>query len=234
MRETPQRLGRVVGLLLLAQFVVALLVNLVLLGPVISQPPGWIVNAAAQPLTVSTSVVLALVGDAIWLAIAVVAYPLFARARLRTAVAFVALASVALALSAVENSHLLSLRSLSQAYAAAGAADRELFETLRMMAGSARNWAHYTHLMFTGISILAFFLALFRFFLVPRALAVFGIAAAILQISAVTLPIFGRPVIFLMLAPLGLAIVSLAAWLLAKGFATPRLPDHRATTGDAA
>ena len=182
MRETPERLGRIVGLLLLGQFVVAVVFNVALLGPVISQPPGWIVNAAAQPLSVSMSVVLAFVADAIWLAIAVVAYPLFARASLRTAVAFVALTSVALALSAVENGHLLTLRSLSQAYSTAGTADRELFETLRVLFGSARNWAHYTHLMVTGISILAFFAALIRFFLVPRALALFGGAAAGLQI----------------------------------------------------
>ena len=232
MRETPERLGRIVGLLLLVQFVVALVFNVFLLGPVISQPPGWIVNAAAQSLTVSMSVVLALIADAIWLAIAVVAYPLFARASLRTAVAFVALTSVALALSAVENGHLLTLRSLSQAYAAAGTADRELFETLRVLFGSARNWAHYTHLMVTGISILAFFAALFRFFLVPRALAMFGGAAAGLQIVTVTMPIFGQPVIFAMLAPLGLAIVSLAAWLLVKGFSALRLPNQGSRTGD--
>ena len=221
MWETPQRLGRFVGSLLLAQFIVAVLVNVVLLGPVISQPPGWIVNAAADPLAVSMSVLLALVADAIWLAIAVVAYPLFARASLRTAVAFVALTSIALALSTVENSHLLTLRSLSQAYAAAGAADREPFETLRVLFGSARNWAHYTHLMITGISILAFFVALFRFFLVPRALALFGGAATVLQIVTVTMPIFGQPVLFPLLLPLGVAILSMGAWLLVKGFAAP-------------
>jgi Domain of unknown function (DUF4386) len=232
MRYPPERLGRIVGLLLLGQFVVAVVFNVALLGPVISQPPGWIVNAAAQPLSVSISVVLALVADAIWLAIAVVAYPLFAHASLRTAVAFVALTCVALALSAVENGHLLTLRSLSQAYATAGTADRELFETLRVLFGSARNWAHYTHLMVTGISILAFFAALFRFLLVPRALAVFGGASAGLQIVTVTMPIFGQPVIFAMLAPLGLAIVSLAAWLLVKGFSAPRLPNQGFRTGD--
>ena len=232
MRESSERLGRIIGLLLLVQFTVALVFNVALLGPVISQPPGWIVNAAAEPLAVSMSVLLALVADAIWLAIAVIAYPLFARASLRTAVAFVALTSVALALSAVENSQLLTLRSLSQAYAAAGTADRELFETLRVLFGSARNWAHYTHLMVTGISILAFFVALFRFFLVPRALAAFGIAAAILQITAVTMPIFGRPVVFLMLAPIGLAIVSLATWLLVKDLAAPRLPDRGSPAGE--
>ena len=232
MRETPERLGRIVGLLLLVQFAVALVFNVALLGPVISQPPGWIVNAAAQPLTVSMAVLLAFVADAIWLVIAVAAYPLFARASLRTAVVFVALTSVALALSAVENGHLLTLRSLSQAYATAGTADREQFETLRVLFGSARNWAHYTHLMVTGISILAFFAALFRFFLVPRALAVFGGAAAGLQIVTVTMPIFGQPVIFAMLAPLGLAIVSLAAWLLVKGFSAPRLPNQGPSNGD--
>ena len=83
MRETSERLGRIVGLLLLVQFVMAVVFNVFLLGPVISQPPGWIVNAAAQPLTVSMAVLLALVADVIWLAVAVVAYPLFARASLR-------------------------------------------------------------------------------------------------------------------------------------------------------
>ena len=233
MWETPQRLGRVVGLLLLAQFIVALLVNAVLIGPVISQPPGWIVNAAAQPLTVSTSVVLALIGDGIWLAIAVVTYPLLARLRLRTAVAFVALTSAALALSAVENGHVLSMLSLSKAYAPSGAADRELFETLRVVVGSARNWAHYTHLMVAGIAIFAFFVALLRFSLVPRALAIFGGAAAELQIVTVTMPIFGQRVFFPLLLPLGIAILSTAVWLLVKGFATPRLSDHDVMTGDA-
>ncbi len=232
MRETTDRLGRIVGGFLLVQFVVALVFNVFLLGPVISQPPGWIVNAAAQPLTVSLSVVLALVADALWLAIAIVAYPLLARVSLRTAVAFVALTSVALALSAVENGHLLTLRTMSQAYASAGASDRELFETLRVIFGAARNWAHYTHLIVTGISILAFFVTLFRFFLVPRALAAFGIVAAMLQIAAVTMPIFGRPVVFPMLAPIGLAIVSLAAWLLLKGLAAPRLPDRGSLAGE--
>ncbi len=234
MRESTKRLGRMVGLLLLVQFAVALVFNVALLGPVISQPPGWIVNAAAEPLAVSMSVLLALVADAIWLAIAVIAYPLFARASLRTAVAFVALTSVALALSAVENSQLLTLRSMSQAYAAAGTADRELFETLRVLFGSARNWAHYTHLMVTGISILAFFVTVFRFVLVPRALALFGGAAAALQIVTVTMPIFGQPVLFPLLLPLGIAILSMATWLLVKGFAEPRHPDQGSMTGDGA
>ena len=46
MQETPERLGQIVGLLLLVQFVVALVFNVFLLGPVISQPPGWIVKCS--------------------------------------------------------------------------------------------------------------------------------------------------------------------------------------------
>jgi hypothetical protein len=46
----------------------------------------------------------------------------------------------------------------------------------------------------------------------------FGMLAAVLQITAVTLPLFGRPVIFPLMAPLGLAGLALAAWLLTKGF----------------
>ena len=82
--------------------------------------------------------------------------------------------------------------------------------------------------MVTGISILAFFVALFRFFLVPCALALFGGAAAALQIVTVTMPIFGQPVLFPLLLPLGIAILSIGAWLLVKGFAAPaQFPERR-------
>jgi len=41
----------------------------------------------------------------------------------------------------------------------------------------------------------------------------------LLQIAAVTMPLFGHPIVFLMLLPLGLSHLALSAWLVAKGFA---------------
>jgi hypothetical protein len=60
--------------------------------------------------------------------------------------------------------------------------------------------------------------ALYRSALIPRALAVVGFAAALLQLTAVTRPLFGHRILFAMLLPLGLTHLVLAGWLLAKGF----------------
>jgi hypothetical protein len=84
--------------------------------------------------------------------------------------------------------------------------------------------------MVTGVTIFLFTAALWRFRLLPRALAGFGIAAAALQIFAVSMPVFGTPVIFALLAPLGLAMLAIALWLIARGFA-PGLASSPSTSG---
>lgn len=49
-------------------------------------------------------------------------------------------------------------------------------------------------------------------------MAAFGMAAALRQITAVTLPLLGYRVVFLLIMPLGVSHLALALWLMAKGF----------------
>ena len=60
---------------------------------------------------------------------------------------------------------------------------------------------------------------LYRFALVPRALAVFGIITVMLHFTGITLPLFlgYRPVV-MMGATMALSHVALAVWLMIKGF----------------
>jgi len=128
-----------------------------------------------------------------------------------------ALATAAFALSAVENSHVMSLLSLSEAYAKANDADRAIFQALRGVVASSRNWAHYLGLIVAGCTLFVLYGALLRFKLVTRILAALGLGAVVLQIIAVSMPLFGHNVVFPMLAPLGLTQLALALWLLVKG-----------------
>lgn len=62
--------------------------------------------------------------------------------------------------------------------------------------------------------------------MIPRVLAVIGMAACVLQFTGITLPVFAGyrmpfPEFFGM--PLGLANLVVAGWLLAKGFNDPEL-----------
>jgi hypothetical protein len=216
--KTAKSAGRIIGVLFLLQFIGSLLVNFVIMDPVFAAP-GFLVNAAEHPLLVGTSVVLGLVASVMSVGIAITAYPVFRRYSPGMALWFVALAVVTFVLNAVENIHVMSMLTLSQAYAKASAADHDLFQALRGVVASARNWAHYIGLIGGGSSLLVFYSVLFRFTLVPQALAACGIGAVALQITAVAMPLFGSDIVFPMLLPLAVMQLVLIGWLLAKGLA---------------
>jgi hypothetical protein len=56
--------------------------------------------------------------------------------------------------------------------------------------------------------------------LIPRALAGLGLIAAVVQVSGVSMPLFGGDVIFPLLAPLGLIQLAVSVWLMVRGFRT--------------
>jgi hypothetical protein len=209
--------ARIIAFLLLAQMVGGALVNFVLTAPLFGAP-GFLVNAAAHPLQLGLSVLLGLVIGALSLGIAIAAFPIFRQHSQAMALWLVALAAVSLSMSVVENINVMSMLSLSKAYVKANGAERELFQTLRVVVASSRNWAHYIGLIVAGSTLFVLYAVLYRFALVPRALAAFGLAAVVLQLIAVAMPLFGYGIVFLMLAPLGVSQLALAIWLIAKGF----------------
>ena len=208
--------GRIAGGLLIAQGIGGFVTNFVLLQPALA-PPGFLVNAAPHASQVGMSAVLGILTGAIGLAIAITVLPVLRQFSERMALTFVTIGSVALSLAAVENGTLMSLLSLSKAYAASGA-DPTAFEGLRGVVAASRNWAHFTHITVGGATLLVFYIALYRFALVPRVLAAIGLVACALQITTVTRPFFGGEVSFSLLAPLGLANLAVALWLTIKGF----------------
>jgi len=209
--------SRIIGVLILAQMIGGGLVNFVLEAPIFGAP-GFLVGAAAHSLQIGVAALLGIVLGALAVAIAITAFPIFRQYSQAMALWLVALSVVGLALSAVENMNVMSMLSLSEAYTKAGAANRDQFEALRGIVASARNWAHFIGLVIAGCTLFVFYAVLYRFALVPRLLAAFGLVAVILQITAVAMPIFGHEVLFVLLAPLGVCQLVLAIWLIVKGF----------------
>ncbi len=223
---TAKSVGRTAGMLILLQGIGSALVNFVLFEPVIA-PPGFLVNASAHALRVGTTALLGIVMGAFATAIAITVLPVFKKYSERMALLFLALAIAALSLAVVENGTVMSMLTLSKAYAASNGADPAAFEGLRGVVAASRNWAHFTHLVVGGSTFFVLYATTFRFALIPRALAVFGMAAFVLQMATVSLPFFGGRVIFPLLAPAGIANLALALWLLAKGFADPEPSELR-------
>jgi hypothetical protein len=214
---TAMSAGRVAGVLLIVQMTAGYVTNFVLLEPA-TAPPGFLVNAAPHALQVGAAALLGIVAGAISLAIAITVLPVLRRLSERMAMLFLALSTAALALSVVENAKVMSLLSLSQAYAATNGADAASFAGLRGVVAAARNWAHFSQLIVGGSTFVALFAALYRFALIPRVLAGFAVLGAALQMATVARPFFGGQVIFPLLAPAGIAFLLSAVWLIIKGF----------------
>lgn len=218
--------GRIVGALLVFLIIGGVVGNFVLVAPVFAAP-GYLVNAAAHPWNLSLSALVGIATGAIALGIAITAFPVLRRQGEPLALWLLALAILNFALAAVEQVALLSLLSLSNAYNGTAAPDETLFQALRGVVSAARNWAHYVHLMITGGMLLVLFSALCRYALVPRVLGALGIAACLLQIVGVAMPLFGQPVAFPLLAPMGVVMLATAVRLLITGF-SDRYPAAQA------
>jgi hypothetical protein len=215
---TDRNASLTIAALLMSQMVLGYTVNFVFLAPLFG-PPGYLETAAPHALDVRIGVVLGLVMHGLALGIAIIAWPIFRRHSRAMASWLLALATVGLAAGVLEEVNVMSMLSLSQTYANDAGAHADLFRILGPAVASSRNWAHYTGLIVAGGVALTLYLTLFRFALVPRLLAGFGILAVLSQLASVTRPLFGEPVVFPMLAPLGIAHLALVIWLVAKGFA---------------
>ena len=209
--------SRCLAALFLSQLVIGPIANFRLLGDAFEGKGGYLVNAAAHAASLSSAVLLTVALALTSAGIAVVLWPVLRPLSERMALALAILGAALVALAGMENASLLAMLSLSQAYAAAGSPDAALYTALRGVVSAPRNWSHLIHLLMGGLTLLAMYAALFRFRLVPRWLAGFGILASLSQMIAVTTPLYGGWVLFPLLAPLGAAQLLLTGWLLVKG-----------------
>ena len=221
--EAESRIGRIIGVLLIIQMFGSALVNFTLEAPLFGAP-GFLESAASHSRQIGLAAVLGLVTEATWLAIAIGAFSIVYQRTPKLAIWLVALAGVTLAVAVVENAGVMSMLSLSEAYAKASAVERDQLQTVRVIVASARNWAHFMARIINGCAGFVLYAVLYRCALVPRALAGFGLLAAVLMVTAVGMPIFGHDVIFPLLAPMGVSQLLLAFWLIAKGLRSQPRP----------
>lgn len=221
---SARQIGRIIGLLFLVHLATGLIVPYVLLQPLTKPPADFLDTAAGMSSLVRLNVLLLFVGGAISVGISIAVWPVVRERSYRLGLWLLALALVNFTLQIVENSHWLSMLSVSQAYAEASAAEAGLFRSLGIVVRSAWKWAHYSHILVVVVWIFTLYCLAFRCALVPRALAAIGMVTSVLQVTGITLPVFAGyrmpfPEVFGM--PLGLSNLVLSVWLMAKGFKEP-------------
>ena len=215
--------GRVIGMLLPLQLA-GFIVPFVLLLPITTAPRDYLANATAASFQIKVAVLLLLANGALTIGISLVAFRVFRRFSEATALALVAASVIMCVLQAVDNVHVLSMLSLSQQYARAGGPE-DLFVALAAAVGSTRKWAHTTELLAIDCWILVLHAALYRFALVPRALAAFGLVTVTLHFTGIPLRgLLGYTPEALMGAPMALSHLALAAWLASRGSTNAVVP----------
>jgi hypothetical protein len=203
--------------MLLAQLA-GLIVPFVLLIPLTTIPQDYLANAGGASFQIKAAVFLLLANCALTIGISISAFRVIRPHSEPAALWLVAVSVMMFVLQAVDNIHVLSMLSLSQQYNQAGGPD-ELFLRLAAVVGSTRRWAHLTELLIIDSWIGLFYLVLLRFALVPRAVAVFGLVTLLLHVTGIPLRGFaGYGAVAQMGMPMALSHITLAAWLIAKGF----------------
>ena len=215
--QSEIRTGRMVGALLLLLIVGGILTNFVLTASLFGEP-GFMIAAADNASKISLSALVGVAMGLVSIGVASLLYPVFRQRSQTLGLFYFALVAAGFALTVLENISVMSLLSLSQAYAEAGGAKPEVFDGLRIVVKSTRNWTHYISLIVSGCTLFVFYLGMFRFRLIPRWLSVIGLLAVCSQLYAVTNPLFGIDVDFRFIAPLGICEIILSIWLMVRGF----------------
>jgi hypothetical protein len=176
------------------------------------------VNAAGSSLQIKLAVFLLFANCALTIGITITAFRVFRQYSEAMALWLFAVSVVMLVLQAVDNVHVLSMLSLSQQFAQAGGPE-ELFQSLAAAVGATRRWAHLTELLAIDSWIFLLYSVLYRFSLVPRALAAFGLLTVLLHFTGIPLRgLLGYSIVTPMGVAMALSHMTLAIWLLARGF----------------
>lgn len=218
------RVGRTVGILILVQLATGLLTPYIMLVPLTGSPATFLESAARMETQVRLSVLLLLVGGAVPVAASIALWPVVRSHRPRLGLWLGVIAVTNFVLQLVENAHWLWMLSVSQTWAAADSDTGAVLSALAPVVRSAWRWAHYSHILIVVGWLFLFFSLVYRCRLAPRALPAFGMAVCGLHFAGITLPAFAgyrMPLPELFGMPLGLAILLLGGWLVARGFSMP-------------
>jgi hypothetical protein len=215
-------IGRKIGILLLFQLATALTLPFILSKPITFGSPTFLTAVAAHSFQIRSAVLLSFVGSALTVYLGITAFQVFQLYSKSAALLFVVVCAVSCTLDVVQGGTIISMLSISNEFVTTGTANSELYQVVGGAVASARRSSHMIQLLAIGSWMFVFYISLFRFKLVPRVLAVIGSMGITLQFIGVTSMMFlGYRSIGEMAMPLLPIHITVAVWLIIKGFKDP-------------
>lgn len=217
-------IGRTVGILLMLQLIAALTLPFILSKPITVGSPAFLTAVTADSFQIQSAVLLSFVGSALTVCLGITAFQVFRYYNKSVALLFVVVCAISCTFDVVHAGTIMSMLSISNQFVTSGAANSELYEVVGAAVTAARRSAHITQLLAISAWMFVFYFSLLRFQLIPRWLAVIGVLGVTLQFIGVTLMmLLGYGVIGEMAMPLLPIEITVALWLIIKGFNNPTL-----------
>jgi hypothetical protein len=219
MNPDYKRTGRIVGILLLAQALLAIPVftQIGMMRSIIS--PDFLTGAAANAMQIRLALVLTFLLSGVTIAVALVALPVFRPASERLFWLYFGLGVAGLATAALESVVAREMLAMSINYTQTGRAP--IYDALAPALRSEWSAAHFFNLASGHVKALVFFLILYLCRFVPRLLAGIGVIATVLSTGGATAALLGVQFSYLIVAPAGLVQMAMMLWLIWNGFSSP-------------
>ena len=214
--------GRGIGVLMLVQMASGLILSFVWMDAVRKGYPSFLETAAASGTIVRAGVAAGVLGAGLTLAIGIAMFRVLEGRSRPLAILFVAVCAVSAALDLVHGATVLSMLSAGEQYTAAAGADTALYHSWGIAAASLRRSTHIVQLIGIGAWIFVLYYSLLRYRLVPRPIALLGIAGILSQFTGVTLMMFlGTSPITYLAMPLAPIHALAAIWIIVRGLPVP-------------
>lgn len=212
--------ARAVGALLILLLAAGLTTPYILLHPLTTAPAGFLPLAARMEPMLRSLVLSLFVGGVVPLAVSVLLAPTLQARTPRGGLILFALAILNLMLQMMENSHWLTMLTLSREYVRAAPSAMAGLELLGLAERAAWKWVHYSHIFMVVAWLFSLFAVLGLARMAPRALAGAGMLFCLSHFVGITLPVFAgyrMPFTMFFGAPLSVAILALAGWAMVRG-----------------
>jgi hypothetical protein len=219
--NTRRRTAAIVGALFLFSNVTFLAGAFVFVEPVLGAP-DFLTLVSASRTQVIMGALLELANGIAYLGIGMLMYPILRRHFESLALWYVGLRVIEFVMQTLSDLSPLSLVTVSEEFAKAGAPDPSSFQAVGALLLANRYWAFQMVSITLALGALLLYTMLYRSRLIPRTISAWGLIGAITVLTTTMLDIFAlsvSPGVGLVLGlPMLLNELFLGVWLIARGF----------------
>ena len=224
--NTFRTTARIVGVLYLAGMVVGMTGNGIVLS--ILGAPDYLSTVAANSMPLAIGAMLLLL-PAVWDAShGILMFPILKQHGERIAFGYLGFRIVDAVFIGLWSVFLLLQIPLSREYLSAGASAASSLEALSAVSIQASQYAYQIAMFFVGLASVLLTCTLFRARLVPRVLAVWGLAGYAIHLGGAVLELLGFNLGLIPVIPGGLWELFIGVWLIVRGFnSSPALAERK-------